>query len=45
MIFSSQRFFQEMNEQILLSYFEISGWLVFVHFLEEIEDSKKAFQN
>ena len=34
-----------MNEQILLYYYETSGRLVFVRFLEEIEDTKKTFRN
>ena len=44
----SQWFFQAdvsskkgMNE----FYYETSGWLVFVCFLEEIEDTKKTFRN
>ena len=34
-----------MNERILLYYYETSGRLVFVRFLEEIEDTKKTFRN
>ena len=45
MIFSSRCFFQKTNERILLSYYETSGQLVFVCFLEEIEDTKKTFRN
>ena len=45
MIFSSRRFLQKTNERILLYYYETSGRLVFVRFLEEIEDTKKAFPN
>ena len=45
MIFSSRRFLQKMNEQILLYYYETSGQLVFVRFLEEIEDTKKTLRN
>ena len=30
-----------MNEQIRLYYYDASGQLVFVHFLEEFEDTKK----
>ena len=45
MIFSSQRFFQKRNERILLYYYETSGQLFFVCFLEEIEDTKKTFRN
>ena len=33
--------FPPNNEWILLYYYETSGWLVFVCFLEEIEDTKK----
>ena len=43
MILSSQFFFQKSNKQILLYYYESSGQLVFVRFLEEIEDTKKTF--
>ena len=39
--FLSRRFFQKTNEGILLYYYETSFRLVFVHFLEEIEDTKK----
>ena len=45
MIFSSRRFLQKMNELILLYYYETSGRLVFVRFLEEIGDTKKTFRN
>ena len=41
MIFSSRRFFQKTNERIRLYYYDTSGRLVFVRFLEEIEDAKK----
>ena len=41
MIFLSQRFFQKTNEWIRLYYYDTSGRLVFVRFLEEIEDAKK----
>ena len=44
-IFSYGRFLQKTNKRFLLYYFEISGWHVFVRFLEEIEDSKKTFWN
>ena len=30
----------KMNKGILLYYYETSGWLDFVRFLEEIEDNK-----
>ena len=42
MIFSSQYFFQKTNERILFYYYETSGQLVFVCFLEEIEDSNTS---
>ena len=45
MIFSSRRFFQKTNEPFQLYYYGTSGRRVFVHFLEEIEESKKEFQN
>ena len=47
----SKQFFQadvtskKMNELILLYYYETSLQLVFVRFLEEIEDTKKTFRN
>ena len=34
-----------MNEGILLYYYDTSIRLVFIHFLEEIEDTKKPFWN
>ena len=34
-----------MNERIPLYYYETSGRLVFVRFLEEIEDTKKPFRD
>ena len=46
MMFSSRRFLQKMKEHILLYYYyKTSGWLVFVLFLEEIEDTKKKLWN
>ena len=38
-------FFQKMNKRIRLYYYYISGRLVFVCFLEAIEDTKKTFRN
>ena len=35
--------FPQKKEQILLYHYETSGWLVFVCFLEEIEDTKETF--
>ena len=45
MIFSSRRFLHKTNGQILLYYYKTSGRLVFVRFLEEIEDTKMTFRN
>ena len=36
---------QKMNEQIWLYYYDTSGRLIFVRFLENIEDTKKTFWN
>ena len=36
---------KQTNKQILLYYYETSGRIVFVHFLEKIEDTKKTFRN
>ena len=36
-------FLQKTNEQIRLYYYDTSGRLVFVRFLEETEDNKKTF--
>ena len=38
-------FLQKTNEQIRLYYYDTSGRLVFVRFLEEIDDPKKTFRN
>ena len=38
-------FLQKTNEQIRLYYYDTSGRLVFVRFLEEIDDPKKPFRN
>ena len=38
-------FLQKTNEQIRLYYYDTSGRLVFVRFLEEINDPKKPFRN
>ena len=45
MIFSSRCFFQKTNERVRLNYYDTSGRLVFIHFSEEIEDTKKIFRN
>ena len=45
MAFPSWHFLQKTNKWILLYYYETSGWLVFVRFFEEIEDTKKTFRN
>ena len=44
-ISSSWCCFQKMNKWIRLYYYDTSGRLVFVRFLEEIEDTKKTFRN
>ena len=38
-------FLQKTNERIRLYYYDTSGRLVFVRFLEEIDDPKKPFRN
>ena len=38
-------FLQKTNEQIRLYYYDTSGRLVFVRFLEEIDDPKEPFRN
>ena len=43
--FFKSTFLPKNNEQIQLYYCDTSGWLVFVRFLEEIEDTKKTFQD
>ena len=45
MICPSRRFLQKTNKRILLYYYETSGRLVFVRFLEEIEYTKNTFRN
>ena len=46
MIFSSDvSSKKQMNKQILIYYYETPGWVVFVCFLKEIEDTKKIFRN
>ena len=37
--------YKKTNERIWLYYYDTSSRLVFVHFLEEIEDTKKPFRN
>ena len=39
------QFFQKTNEKIRLKYYDTSGRLVFVRFLEEFEETKKTFRN
>ena len=41
MVFGVFDFLQKTNERIRLYYYDTSSGLVFVHFLEEIEDTKK----
>ena len=38
-------FFQKTNKKFNLQYYDTSGRLVFVRFLEEFEDIKKTFRN
>ena len=38
-------FFQKLNETIRLDYYDTSGRLFFVPFLQEFEDSKKTFRS
>ena len=45
MVFGVIDFLQKTNKRIQLSYYETSGKLVFVCFLEEIDDPKKHFEN
>ena len=45
MVFWVIDFLQKTNEQIRLYYYDTSGRLVFVRFLEEINDPKKPFRN
>ena len=45
MVFGVFDFLQKMNERIRLYYYDNSSRLVFVRFLEEIEDNKKPFRN
>ena len=44
-VFGVFNFLQKMNEGIQLYYYDISRQLVFVRFLDEIEDTKKPFRN
>jgi hypothetical protein len=45
MIFSGPRFFQKIKKRIRLYYYYVtSGRLVFVRFLEEIEDTKDILE-
>ena len=38
-------FFQKMNKLIWLYYYDMSGWLVFICFLEKSKTPKKPFRN
>ena len=38
------QFFQKMNEKIQLNYYDISGRIVFVRFLEELKTPKRHFK-
>ena len=44
MVFVVIDFLQKTNKRIRLYYYDTSGRLVFVHFLEEIDDPKKHFE-
>ena len=44
MVFGVINFLQKTNERIRLYYYDTSGRLVFVHFLEEIDDPKNHFE-
>ena len=44
MVFGVFDFLQKTNEKIRLYYYETSSRLVFVRFLEEIEDIKNHFE-
>ena len=44
-LFWYPQFFQKINEKIRLYYYDTSGRLAFIRFLEEFEDTKKTFQN
>ena len=44
MIFSSRRFFQKTNEQILLYHYDTSGQLVFLRFLKKLKITKRHFE-
>jgi hypothetical protein len=39
------QFFQKTNEKIRLNFYDTSGRLVFVRFLEGFEDTPKTFRN
>ena len=45
MVFEVIDFLQTANKRIWLYYYDTSGQLVFVRFLEEIDDTKKPFRN
>ena len=45
MIFWSSISSKKMNERIRLYYYDTSSGLVFVRFLDKIEDTKKTFRN
>ena len=44
MVFGVISFLQKTNEQIRLYYYDTPGRLVFVRFLEEIDDPKNHFE-
>ena len=43
-VFSSWHFFQKTNERIQFYFYDTSGWLVFVCFLEELKTPKSPFE-
>ena len=44
-VFDIFDFLQKTNEGIRFYYYDTSSRLVFIRFLEEIEDTKKPFRN
>ena len=45
MFFEVIDFLQKKNKRIRLYYYDTSGLLVFIRFLEEIDDPKEPFRN
>ena len=44
-LFGILNYSKKTNEQIQLNYYDTSGRIVFVRFLEEFEDTKKTLRN